>query len=151
MTLDLREHSVGDAHNLEAVFKVVIGSLGIVHPGILFLNKLFLLFDVLLDFFQKEVNGLLLVVLNSFELLKETIDVFWGLDVNEIAFALIHEILELSLGFLTRFDLCRVRKIVRRLLFIEINKVRLTYVSKLIHDVPSIVLRNIELIKPHWL
>lgn len=89
LALELRDHFTGHSENLKAVLEAGQGLLGVLKLGILLLDEALLLGDVLLDVIEEQVQGLLLVVLDSLELLKETIGINWWDHLNEIFLALV--------------------------------------------------------------
>jgi hypothetical protein len=88
LTLERWDHGLGNLEHLKAVFQVLEGGLSVLHSPILLLDECLLLSDVFLNFFEKQVDGFSLVVLNSFKLEKEALNVLWRRDLNVILFAL---------------------------------------------------------------
>ena len=113
------------------------------------LNELFLLVDVLLDFFEEKMDGLSLVISDLVELMDEAIDVFRWVDLDKMLLALVVEILKLSFTFFARFDLLGVWQCMRRLFSVQINELSLANFSKGVHDVPVVILWNGKLIQLH--
>ena len=101
LSLERWDHGLSDLEHLEAVLEVLQGGLSVLHSPVLLLDKGLLLSDVLLDFLEQQVDSLSLVVLNSLELEKETLDVLWWSNADVIPFALFEEVRQLSLSFLT--------------------------------------------------
>ena len=69
-------------------------------------------FDVILNFFQKELNGLFLGLLNLSNVVLPSLDRRWLLNFDVMFDTLIKNVAKLFLAFLTVLDLLGVRKIV---------------------------------------
>ena len=69
-------------------------------------------FDVILNFFQKELNGLFLGLLNFSNVVLPSLDRCWLLNFDVMFVTLIKNVAKLFLAFLTVLDLLGVRKIV---------------------------------------
>jgi len=119
--------------------------------SVLSLDEFLLLVDVLLDFLEKQVDGLSLVLLNLGQSVQEPLDVGRRSDLDVVLLALVEQEGELSLRLLALFDLGRVWQVVGRFFLVEVDELGQANVAKLVHDVPSIVLWNCELIETHGL
>lgn len=89
-------------------------------------------FDVILNFFQKKLDGLFLGLLNSSNVVLPSLNGNWFLNFDVMLIALIKEEIKFFLAVLTVLDLLGVRKIVRRLLNINIDKVCFSNISNVI-------------------
>ena len=69
-------------------------------------------FDVILNFFQKELNGLFLGLLNFVNVVLPSLDRRWLLNFDVMFGTLIKNVAKLFLAFLTVLDLLCVWKIV---------------------------------------
>jgi hypothetical protein len=132
-----------------AIFQTVKSGFSFLQSQVLLLHKLFLLVDVLLDLFKKQMDGLSLVVSDFVELVDKAINVFRWVDLDKVLLALVMKIVELSFTFFARFDLLGVWQRMWRLLFVQIKELSLANLSKGVHDVPMVILRNSKLIQLH--
>jgi hypothetical protein len=151
LSYELGDHSVGDSVDLEAVLERIEECLGLLDLDILVLDEGLLLGHVLLNFFEEEVDGLALVLLDPGELLEEALDVLGRSDLDEVLLALVEQELELPLGVFARFDLLGVGQIVGRLVLVQVDKVAEADVTELVHDVPGVILGHSELVESHQL
>ena len=108
-----------------------------------------MLANVLLDFFKEEVYCLAFAIAKDLELLEEAVDVLWWRHLNGVLLALTQEINQLTLGVLALLNLLSVGQVVRRLVLVEINKVRVSDVSELIHDALRIIFLHRQLVQLH--
>lgn len=118
LALELWNHALGTFENLKLILQLGERVFVIFQLFILLLDETLLVTDVFLNFVKKQVDGLLLVVFDSFELGEETLDVFWWGNSDKVSLALVQQVLELALGFLTAFNLHCVRETIRNFLLI---------------------------------
>lgn len=142
---------MGSFENLELILQLSKRVFVILQLLILLLNESLLVRDVLLDFIKEQVNGLLLVLFDSLELGKESLDVFrWG-NSDEVSLALIQKVLELTFGLLTALNLHGIWETVRYFLFVKVNELGQTNIAKFVHNIPGVINVNCQLIEPHLL
>ena len=105
--------------------------------------------DVFLDLFLKQVEGLLLVVFNLVDLLHKAVNIVRASNVHKELLALVKQVLQPTFCLFTVLHLSGIRQVIRRVLRVDIQELCKANVSKLIHNVPGVVLGDGELVKPH--
>lgn len=89
-------------------------------------------FDVILNFFQKKLNGLFLRLLNFSNVVLPSLYGSWLLNLDVMLIALIKNVIKSFFTFFTVLDLLCVWKIVRRLLHVDVNKVCFSNVTNIV-------------------
>ena len=136
---------------MELILQLSERTLVIFQLFVLLLNESLLVSDVLLDFVEEQVNGLLLVLFDSLELGEETLDVFWWGNSDEVSLALVQQVLKLAFGVLTALNLHCIRETIRNLLLVKVDELGQTNVAKFVHYIPGIINMYCQLIEPHLL
>jgi len=149
LALELGDHSLSDAEDLEAILEVFKKTLCVLHLPVLLLDESFLLLDILLNLFKKEVDSLALIVLDFFELVEEALDALRRVNLDKVPFTLVEQELKFTLGILTRFNLLRVGQLIRRVLLVKVNEMAHSQITELIHDIPGIILGDCKLVQSH--
>jgi hypothetical protein len=108
LTLESWDHFLCYSEHLIAVPQVLERRVGILELTVLLLDESFLGCNVALDFFQKQVDGLVLLHPDLVELGLEALDVFWPVDANKMLVALVEEVLQFFLAVLTCLNLLDV-------------------------------------------
>lgn len=113
LSIKLANHLFGNLEDTVAVLEIEEGELSLLKLVVLISDELVLLVDVLLDLFEKQVDGFLLVVSDFPKLVEEAVDVLWLGYIDVVLFALVKQVGEFSLAVLTALNLGRVGKVVR--------------------------------------
>lgn len=150
LLVQLRDHVLGGSEHDVAVFQTVEGGLSFLKSDVLLLDELLLLVDILLDFFQENVDSLSFVVLNLLQLVLEAFNVFGWANIDEVFLALVVEVMQFPLTFFARLHLSCVWQGVRCLISVQVKELGMPDVSKGVHDVPVVILWNGQLIQLHY-
>jgi len=126
LVLKLRQHQLTNSQNLVIISQIHQFIVCFLYLNILILNKFFLFLDIILNFFQKELYGLFLRLLNSLNVFSPSLNRGWFFNFDIMFVTLIEDVIKFFLAILTVLDLLSVWKIVWRLLRVNVNKVCFT-------------------------
>jgi hypothetical protein len=106
------------------------------------LHELLLVSNVGLDGIEKQVAGLLLVLLNLVDLLGEGLSGLGLVDLDAVLVALLDQEVDLALDLVAEFDARRVGQVEGLLVLVQVNPVRGIGVADCFDYLPRVVLWN---------
>jgi len=112
LTLELWNHRLSSLENDKAILKALKGCLGISELYILLLHESLLLFDLLLNFFKQQIDGLPFVLLDLAELGHEALNIFRWRNFDKGLLALVEQVIQFPFSIFTSLNLRSVRKII---------------------------------------
>ena len=108
----------------------------------LHVDKLLLLDQILFNLLKEQVGGPSLHEKNLVHLLEEVLDAFWWLHSHAVALALRLDERDLALELFAALDDPGEGQVEDLRVLVEVDKVQRVEGAELVHDVPSVVLRN---------
>ena len=123
-SLELRDHLLDELDDLKVVFKFVDVTLNLVNVLALLGYELFVVHDILFNRIEEQMHGFFLLSLDHSNILCESFNIFWFVDLDFVIYALLDQILNSSFCLITELHSCRVWQGEWLLVLVQVNEVR---------------------------
>ena len=141
-TLELWGHGLNELDDLEVVCELVDVGLHLVNSLALFRDELLVVKDVLFNSVEKEVHGLLLLLLDGSDVSGEDVDIGWLVDFDVVLLALLDEELDSPLSLVAELHPGCVGEGESVLVFVQIDEMSKVEVSERFDNAPGVILWN---------